>query len=54
MSNFSFFNVVTTIAGDTGSGKTSSMRNLGKNAILYNVEQKELPFPQKQNGIIDK
>lgn len=54
MSKFSFFNVVTTIAGDAGAGKTTSMRNLGRNALLYNVEQKELPFPQKQNGIIDK
>jgi hypothetical protein len=48
------FNVVTTVAGDTGEGKTTSMRNLGKNAILYNVEQKALPFPTKQNQIFDK
>ncbi len=48
------FNVVTTVAGSSGAGKTSSMRNLDNSAILYNVEQKELPFPKKQNQIADK
>src|SRR5690606_30024977 len=45
---------VSTVAGPPGVGKTSSMRNLDSSAILYNVEQKELPFPKKKNQIVDK
>lgn len=44
------FNVVSTVAGNPGTGKTTSTRNLTKSAIIYNVENKELPFPKKQNG----
>lgn len=41
-----FSSVVTTVAGNPGTGKTTSTRNMGKSAIIYNVENKELPYPK--------
>ncbi len=42
-------NLLTLLVGPPGSGKTTSLRNLGPETVLYNTEKKMLPF--KNNGI---
>ncbi len=45
-------NAVSIITGDSGTGKTTSCRNLGRDTVLLNVERKALPF--KPKGIINQ
>lgn len=40
-------NLLTLIVGPPGSGKTTSLRNLGAETVFYNVEKKMLPFQSK-------
>lgn len=41
-------NLLTLIEGYHGSGKTSSLRNLGPDSVVLNVERKMLPFNNKK------
>lgn len=40
-------NLITIIGGSSGTGKSYSLRNLGKEAVVLNVERKMLPFQAK-------
>lgn len=40
-------NLVSLIVGTSGAGKTYSLRNLGADAVVLNVERKMLPFQSK-------
>ncbi len=40
-------NLITIIGGSSGTGKSYSLRNLGKDAVVLNVERKMLPFQSK-------
>lgn len=44
-----FKNLLTIIGGGSGTGKSTSLRNLGKETVILNTERKELPFAS--NGI---
>ncbi len=44
-------NVLTLIGGGSGNGKSYSLRNLGKDAVVLNVERKMLPF--KGKGLVN-
>lgn len=44
-------NLLTLIVGQPSTGKTTSLRNLGKDAIIINCERKELPF--LSNGAVN-
>jgi Cdc6-like AAA superfamily ATPase len=49
MSEQKTFNVLSIIGGNSGTGKTSSLRHLGKETVVLNVERKMLPFAD--NGV---
>ncbi len=40
-------NLITIIGGGSGTGKSYSLHNLGKDAVVLNVERKMLPFQSK-------
>jgi hypothetical protein len=40
-------NLITIIGGGSGTGKSYSLRNLGADAVVLNVERKMLPFQSK-------
>ena len=45
--------VITLIMGDSGSGKTASLRNFtGKEATIFNIAKKPLPFKNTGNDKI--
>lgn len=44
-------NIVTLIVGNPSTGKTTSLRNLGKETFIINAERKALPF--KANGAVN-
>ena len=44
-------NILSIIAGPSGSGKSSSMRNLGPETVVLNTERKVLPFGER--GIVN-
>ncbi|MGL4631558.1 MAG: AAA family ATPase [Leadbetterella sp.] len=44
-------NILSIIAGNSGTGKTYSLRDLGAEATVLNVERKALPF--KSKGIVN-
>lgn len=44
-------NILSIIAGPSGSGKSSSMRNLGPETVVLNTERKVLPFSER--GIVN-
>ena len=39
------------IVGESGAGKSASLRNFEPNEVaIFNVSEKPLPFPQKASG----